>query len=329
MNLSHDITVHHRLEGCEKWEINSSVSTSGLEGKKLQQLLWHSSSSGRSHPMLAWLCCCVGIGMSFPSSLIPWDMSITADCSLHHSFFVGGFGEGVYGQGLLVMCDVGRKRNLKSHPLISLLPCLEQMHVVAHRYLRNKHISAQPAKGQIQFYCYNQGLILLFILGTVLIVGEKSVAPNRLLTSLFDPTGKDFVCALYKGWETRPDSVWMRAQWPDLWVYISHGHWKWAVQSSCRYAFIWLSDKPRLFMWTHRMTFNLSVAVDWTVFYAFAFCSSIKSEVSSSAETLPFFGVKKITIYWTEQWEGSGGTDLALYCVHSCNVMLFLCGHVI
>lgn len=65
-------------------------------------------------------------------------MFSVVDCSLHHSLFVGGFAEAVYGQGLLVVCGVAGQGNLQSHSLVGLLPCLEKMHVVADRYLRNK-----------------------------------------------------------------------------------------------------------------------------------------------------------------------------------------------
>lgn len=58
--------------------------------------------------------------------------------SLHHSLFVGGFAGCVYGQDLLVVSGVAGQGDLQLHFLVGFLPRFEQMHVIAHRNLRNK-----------------------------------------------------------------------------------------------------------------------------------------------------------------------------------------------
>lgn len=111
---------------------------------------------------------------SFPLLAYIWGMFSLVECRLHHSLFIGGFAEGVYGQGLLVMCGVGRQGNLQSHLLIGLLPCLEQMYVVAHRHLRNKwHILVQLVKVKVLIQ-YTVTTILGSILSTTVVTWQLS-----------------------------------------------------------------------------------------------------------------------------------------------------------
>lgn len=69
-----------------------------------------------------------------------WSHAQSPARPLHHGLFVSGSVQRVYRHSLLILCRVGRQGDLKPHFLVCGLPGLEEVHVIAHRYLGNTNV---------------------------------------------------------------------------------------------------------------------------------------------------------------------------------------------